>query len=1785
MGAVRTADPLRVAILEREPLAVRVVDALSAADHRPILILGAGPPPTMAERRLPEILTLPVDEWSPEGIAALGRAVASDPPDAMWAGWSGWEHALAVAELCAELRIRPLGPGADVIRSIRDPEASARMAGAPVAAARSATAVDVATIAEDAPRVLAVVGVTLRGVSEVVLAESPSGLGPEQDAEARAIVTRFREALAARFGVEASAGAITVRLAIDEGAIALVGALPAVPPWFAAAEVAEGIDTVAERIAAVSAGPAASAAGPAVSAAGPAVSRADRVATAGPEAGRAGSGAAAVTAVLRAEDPLAGFRPGRGQVRSLRLSAGPGIRLDPATTVGDRLAPAGEEGATLALITASANDPAGARALLSRALAGSAVVTSDAPTDRAALLSLLSGAADDLQLSLEAGVALIDAAIAVHRDRERRRRERFLASAARGRPEVGEESSEPIELRHGTRDHTLHVLHVGPDEYVVRVGGRSIAVGVGSLGPFERRLVLPGGTHEVVQVHRDPVHVVEVDGALHRVADAAGSVTVAPGPAVVVQTLVAPGDEVAAGDPLVVLEAMKMEMTLTAPAAGVVRYVVGRNVQVGAGEPLVRVDDDRAEPLEVPEARIDVPDLAPGPSREEGFRQAAAGLRRLLLGFDVEADAAADLAAAWTHSLAEAPPDRPEVVAAEEDVLGTFADVAAVAAARRPAEPEAELVPAPADPFPVYLRTLDAAEASLPPAFVDDLRRALARHGVHSFERTPELEEALFRIARANARSALQGPPLVAILDRWLEHAGSLRVGAGPEIRELLDRVARVARGAHPAVADLALEVRYRWFDERVVERAIDRAYDAVQRTLVGLQLAPDRHRGRRIQALVNSPLPLRGILIPSALAAGEPADGALLEALIRRYYRIRDLEDVRVDHEDGRPVGTASYVLDGATVRLVATVGTLADVDQVARILAKRADALPDDGDVLTDCFLASPAPPTDELEPLLREALDAARPSRRVRRAVVTLSGPPADRRTARQEHFTFRQPAAGEPFVEDRLYRGLHPMMGKRLDLWRLSEFDIERLPSAEAVYLFRAVAKENPRDERLVCLTEVRDLTPLLDESGRVTSLPHLERVFTEALAAIRLYQSHRPANRRVQWNRILLNVRPVADLGADELFGLVRRMTPLTEGLGLEKVLVRANLRDAATGEIRDRIMHISNPVGRGLTLRFDDPADRPIRPLTPYWQKVVQARQRGLVYPYELMRMLAPGDGHEAGPFPHGSFVEHDLDESETRLVPVDRPPGENIASIVAGVITNVPPAHPEGMTRVAILGDPSRGLGSLAEAECRRICAALDLAEQMDVPLEWFAVSSGARISMESGTENMDWIGRVLRRLIEFTQAGGEVNVVVCGINVGAQPYWNAEATMLMHTRGILVMTANGALVLTGKDALDYSGGVSAEDNFGIGGYDRVMGPNGQAQYWAADVAEACAILLRHYEHTYRMPGEPFPRRVATDDPFDRDVGTSPHRGEGMATVAEIFSERTNPDRKRPFDIRSVMRAVVDADHGVLERWANMRDAETVVVWDAFIGGFPVALLGIESKPVPRLVPGDADGPQAWTSGTLFPQSSKKAARAINAASANRPLVVLANLSGFDGSPESMRKLQLEYGAEIGRAVTNFSGPIVFLVISRYHGGAFVVFSQTLNQALEVAAVEGSYASVIGGAPAAAVVFAREIDSRVANDPAIRDMEERLAAAAPEDRAHLRAQLDDLRAVIRAERLGDVAEEFDDVHDIHRALKVGSVHRIIEPSRIRPYLIDALERGVVAHVQGAATTSSTSSP
>jgi len=111
---------------------------------------------------------------------------------------------------------------------------------------------------------------------------------------------------------------------------------------------------------------------------------------------------------------------------------------------------------------------------------------------------------------------------------------------------------------------------------------------------------------------------------------------------------------------------------------------------------------------------------------------------------------------------------------------------------------------------------------------------------------------------------------------------------------------------------------------------------------------------------------------------------------------------------------------------------------------------------------------------------------------------------------------------------------------------------------------------------------------------------------------------------------------------------------------------------------------------------------------------------------------------------------------------------------------------------------------------------------------------------------------------------------------------------------------------------------------------------------------------------------------------------------------------------------------------------------------------------------------------------------------------------------------------------------------------------------------------VEGSVASVIGGTPAAATVFAREVKQRTDADARVRQARAALAAAGSgPSAARLRAALAEVTEQVRSQKLGEVAGEFDAIHSVERALRVGSVDRIIAAREIRPYIVDALERGM----------------
>lgn len=1498
----------------------------------------------------------------------------------------------------------------------------------------------------------------------------------------------------------------------------------------------------------------------------------------------------AIEVRLNAEDPDNNFAPAPGAIERFRILTGPGIRVDTGVAEGDAV-PA-EFDSMIAKIIGYGRNRKEALSRLQRALGQSVVVIKSGASNKAFLLDLLNcdqvqrgefhnGWLDHLaetggHLSRRyADVALVQAAIEAYDARLAIEQAQFFASAVRGRPHVRDEVGQSAELRYRGHSYSPKIFRLGPKQYRVDINGSRMNAEIDRLGPFENWLTVFGRRFHIVSVVQGPSYRIEVDGVSHHIDRDDGGIVHAPAPAVVVSIAVKPGDIVPAGQRLAVLEAMKMEMQVVAPFAGKVRQVmIIPNVQVDTGAPLLQIEPATEEDAVATGERI----VFGASASSNGNREAASngscrsleGIRQLMLGFDVDPRQTAHLLAQYTQDDSTGG----ETSRLEDQILQIFVDICALFQR----EPEVNHRSSGEEPSSEsylfsYLRALDMGGQDLPSAFVNSLRRALAHYGVQSLDRSPRLEESLLWIYKSHQRVDEQVAPVLEILKRRLRGIEIAATQADESLRAILDRMISVTLDLFPAVSDLARELRYRYFDQPLFAQARKRVYDQVEQHLAYMAANPGAaDRNERIRALVECPQPLVRVLSGRFATADAPLQKLMLEAITWRYYRIRSLENFRSFAVEGNCYVSAEYDHEGKRVHIFTTHAEYSRLSEAAGGIIPLLSEVPADHDIVIDFYAWHPGllKDADANQQEVHAVLNQLGFPRSIRRIVVEVASTEHAQGAGGMQHFTYRFNAGA--CEEETLFRGIHPMMAKRLHLWRLGNFKIDRVPSAEDVYLLHAVSRENPKDERLIACAEVRDVTPVRDEAGRVVQLPHLERMLTETLAAIRLYQSGRRAFQRLQWNRILLYVWPPLSLERDELLDLVRMLAPATEGLGLELGAVRVRIPSPATGELRDMVVRITSPAGRGMLVSYRPAAAlQLIEPLTEYEQKVVRMRQRGFVYPYEIIKMLTPEREETRAEFPVGDFVEHDLNAAGC-LVPVDRPYGQNKTNIIVGVIRNFTARYPEGMTRVILLGDPSKDLGALAEPECRLIIAAVDLAERMRVPLEWFPLSAGAKISMDSGVENMDWIAHVLRRLVEFTQAGGEVNLLINGINVGAQPYWNAEATMLMHTRGILVMTPKAAMVLTGKRALDYSGGISAEDNQGIGGYDRIMGINGQAQYWARDLDEACQILFRHYDHTYVAPGERFPRRAVTHDPLDRDVRTYPHGKsgeEGFEFVGEIMSDATNPGRKKSFDIRKVMKAATDQDHAPLERWAGMRAAETAVVWDAHLGGRPVCLIGIESQSVPRLGFIPADGPDQWCAGTLFPQSSKKVARAINAASNNRPVVLLANLSGFDGSPESMRRLQLEYGAEIGRAVVNFKGPIVFCVISRYHGGAYVVFSSALNPNLEVAALEGTYASVIGGAPAAAVVFAAEVESRARKDPRLQTLSEAMAKAEGAEKGRLRARWEELFKVVHSEKLGEMASEFDRVHSVQRALKVGAVHRIIPPATLRPYLIDAVERGI----------------
>ena len=303
-------------------------------------------------------------------------------------------------------------------------------------------------------------------------------------------------------------------------------------------------------------------------------------------------------------------------------------------------------------------------------------------------------------------------------------------------------------------------------------------------------------------------------------------------------------------------------------------------VELGIAVDLVEDEDDRLLGLAQLGQGFDLPALHVAGDDEED---------QIGVAGDVAGQGLADLAA-----------DLVDARRIDHDELGPFeAGAVRVACCQRWAAPGRRAVGR-ADLEDV-LAHQGVQDRRLAPAFVDALRRALAHYGVHTLDGSPKLKESLLWICKAHQRMEQQSQFILDILERRLRLVKVRQSLPNGSFRTLLDRMISITRELYPSVSDLAREVRYRYFDQPLFERARSKVYEEAEDHLAYLAAYPDAADCRaRIRSLIDCPQLLAGLFASRFSSADLGLRLKILEVLTSRYYKTRTLENLNAPGMDG---------------------------------------------------------------------------------------------------------------------------------------------------------------------------------------------------------------------------------------------------------------------------------------------------------------------------------------------------------------------------------------------------------------------------------------------------------------------------------------------------------------------------------------------------------------------------------------------------------------------------------------------------------------------------------------------------------------------------------------------------------------------------------------------------------------------------------------------------------------------------------------------------------------------
>ncbi|KAG0240329.1 acetyl-coenzyme-A carboxylase [Actinomortierella wolfii] len=372
----------------------------------------------------------------------------------------------------------------------------------------------------------------------------------------------------------------------------------------------------------------------------------------------------------------------------------------------------------------------------------------------------------------------------------------------------------------------------------------------------------------------------------------------------------------------------------------------------------------------------------------------------------------------------------------------------------------------------------------------------------------------------------------------------------------------------------------------------------------------------------------------------------------------------------------------------------------------------------------------------------------------------------------YFTFRE---RNNYAEDQTIRHIEPAMAYRLELARLSNFDIKPcFVENRQVHVYYAVGKENISDCRFFVCALVRP--GRLRSSVRTADylISETDRLLNDILDALEIVGA---TYKQSDCNHLFINFIPTFQLDANEvehaLKGFIDRHGKRLWRLRVTGAEIRFNVQtpnDNSADPVPLRFV-ISNVSGyvlnvdtyreiqteKGTIFKSVGPTMGPyhLMPVNqPYPTKEwlqprrYKAHLMGTTYVYdfgELFRQAVRTQWSHASranpsikvPSQVLEMRELVLDDKQ-ELQQVVRDAGSNTCGMVAWLFTLRTPEYPEGRQVVVIANDITFNIGSFGPDEDLLFYKASELARKLGVPRIYLSANSGARIGLASEVINL---------------------------------------------------------------------------------------------------------------------------------------------------------------------------------------------------------------------------------------------------------------------------------------------------------------------------------------------------------------------------------------------------------------------------------------------------------------